>query len=86
MRTRSRYSVYLLYWYKSTHTDVVGADSLKFVGVMAAFAVGGFLWSLAAFLRYHVNTHDLILNACDVVTIGTQCARFTGTKVQKLTQ
>ena len=59
---------------------------MKFVGVMAAFAVGGFLWSLAAFQRYQVNMHDLILNACDVVTIGTQCTCFASTKVEKLTQ
>ena len=86
MWTRSRYSVYLLYWYKRTHSDVVGVDSLKFVVVMVAFAVGGFIWSLAVFLRYHVTMHDLILNVCDVVTIGTKCNCFTSTKVQKLTQ
>ena len=46
------------------------ADSFKFVGVMAAFAVAGFLWSVAAFIKYGVDLRDIILNACDVVTIA----------------
>jgi len=46
------------------------ADSFKFVGVMALFAILGFLWSIAAFIKYNVDLRDVILNACDVVTIA----------------
>ena len=46
------------------------ADSFKFVGVMAGFAILGFLWSIAAFVKYGVDVRDVILNACDVVTIA----------------
>ena len=37
---------------------------------MAAFALVGFLWSIAAFIKYNVDLRDVILNACDVVTIA----------------
>jgi len=46
------------------------SDSFRFVGVMAAFALLGFLWSVAAFIKYNVDLRDVILNACDVVTIA----------------
>jgi magnesium-transporting ATPase (P-type) len=46
------------------------ADSFKFVAVMGLFAIAGFLWSVAAFVKYNVDLRDVILNACDVVTIA----------------
>ena len=46
------------------------ADALAFVAVMAGLAITGFLWSVEAFVRYHVKIRDVILNACDIVTVA----------------
>lgn len=38
------------------------ADSFKFVAVMALFAIVGFLWSIAAFIKYNVDLRDGMLS------------------------
>jgi len=45
-------------------------DSFKFVAVMAAMAVAGFVWSIKSFVDYKVKLREIILNACDIVTIA----------------
>lgn len=46
------------------------ADSFKFVSVMAVMATAGFCFSIHTFLKYNVDLWEIILNACDVVTIA----------------
>ena len=46
------------------------ADSFKFVGVMAVMATAGFCFSIHTFVKYNVDLWEIILNACDVVTIA----------------
>jgi len=46
------------------------ADSFKFVGVMAFMATCGFLFSIHTFIKYKVDVWEIVLNACDVVTIA----------------
>ena len=69
----SRYSAYLLYWYKSTNTDAEGAADRVLPAAQDAFQSG----CARLFARdAHAQTHDK----------GSQITCFTGKKLQILTQ
>jgi magnesium-transporting ATPase (P-type) len=44
-------------------------DSFKFIVGLAIIAVGGFLYSVKRFLYFHMETREIILDACDLVTV-----------------
>eukprot|EP01027_Heterolobosea_sp_BB2_P010226 GEZU01015029.1.p1 GENE.GEZU01015029.1~~GEZU01015029.1.p1 ORF type:complete len:1111 (+),score=339.90 GEZU01015029.1:130-3333(+) len=44
-------------------------DSFKFIGVLAGLALLGFAFTIYSFIKFHVKIGEIILRACDLVTI-----------------